>query len=170
MCHSHHCHLPITPAPLHALRAEECLRHICLSLSNPPSHPLHDDLASIAADSPRVRLRVILPMGLRRNSFPVGTRVLHSVPRFWPAGIRGSQQNIPMPGSFHTFGASSILTWVHAQTTSLACPAHPGSLEITTRAFAVISDAEDPYLVNTANEPESSLAPAPLSTTRPLYL
>ena len=33
-------------------------------------------------------------------------------------------------GIFNNFGASSILTWVLADTASAACPAHPGSLDM----------------------------------------
>ena len=48
-------------------------------------------------------------------------------------------------------GASSILTWVYADTASAACLAHPGCLEIMSMTFAaVICDADDPCSVNTA--------------------
>ena len=50
-----------------------------------------------------------------------------------------------------TMGASSILTWVLADTASAACPAHPGNLDIMSMTFAaVICDADDPRSVNTA--------------------
>ena len=62
-------------------------------------------------------------------------------------------------GDPHNFGAS------------LACPVHPGSLEITSRTLAaVMCDAEDPCSVNTACEPESSFTTSPRNTTRPFYL
>ena len=54
-------------------------------------------------------------------------------------------------GIFNNVGASSILTWVKADTASAACPAHPGSLEMISMIFAaVICDADDPCSVNTA--------------------
>ena len=34
-------------------------------------------------------------------------------------------------GIFSHLGASSIFTWVSADTASTACPAHPGGLDIT---------------------------------------
>ena len=58
----------------------------------------------------------------------------------------------------NNFGASSIFTWVEADTASAACPAQPGSLEMISMTFAaVICDADDPCSVNTAEDPESSL-------------
>ena len=58
---------------------------------------------------------------------------------------------------------------MYADTTSAACPAHPGSLEMISITFAaVICDADDPCSVNTAQEPESSVTMSPWSTTRPL--
>ena len=52
-------------------------------------------------------------------------------------------EGLPDSGSFHAFGSSSILTWLQADTGSHACPAHPGSLEITFRTLAtVIFDAD----------------------------
>ena len=63
-----------------------------------------------------------------------------------------------------------MLTWVQADTALLACPAHPGSLAITSRTFmAAICDADDPCSVNTASDPESSFTASPRSTTRPVY-
>ena len=54
-------------------------------------------------------------------------------------------------GIFNKFGASSIFTWVLADTASPACPAHPGSLDMIYMTFAaVICDADDPGSVNTA--------------------
>ena len=54
-------------------------------------------------------------------------------------------------GIFTNFGASSILTWVQADTTSAACPAHPGSLDMISITFAaVICDADEPCSVKTA--------------------
>ena len=54
-------------------------------------------------------------------------------------------------GIFNNVGASSILTWVQADTASAACPEHPGSLDMISMTFAaVICDAEDPCSVNTA--------------------
>ena len=48
-------------------------------------------------------------------------------------------------GIFKNLGASSILTWVKADTASAACPAHPCSLDIMSMTFAaVIWDADDP--------------------------
>ena len=74
-------------------------------------------------------------------------------------------------GIFINVGASSILTWVLADTASAACPAHPGSLEIMSMTFAaVICDADDPCSVNTAYDPESFFTMSPRSTTLPLYL
>ena len=50
-------------------------------------------------------------------------------------------------GIFNNFGASSILTWVQADTASAACPAHPGNLDMISMTFAaVICDADDPCL------------------------
>ena len=54
-------------------------------------------------------------------------------------------------GIFSNFGASSILTWVYADTAPAACPAHLGNLEIISMTLAaVIFDADDPCSVNTA--------------------
>ena len=73
-------------------------------------------------------------------------------------------------GIFGNLGASAILTWVQADSTSAACPAHPGSLEMISMTFAaVICDADDPCSVNTAWAPRSSFTMSPRSTTRPLY-
>ena len=59
-------------------------------------------------------------------------------------------------GIFNNDGASSILTWVQADTASAACPAHPGSPAMTSITFAaVICHADEPCSVNTAEEPES---------------
>ena len=38
-------------------------------------------------------------------------------------------------GISNNVGASSILTWVYADTASAACPAHPGSLAMTSITF-----------------------------------
>ena len=38
-------------------------------------------------------------------------------------------------GIFNNFGASSILTWVLADTASAACPAQHGSLEMISMTF-----------------------------------
>ena len=47
-------------------------------------------------------------------------------------------------GIFSNVGASSILTWVQADTASATCPAHPGRLGIISITHAaVICDAED---------------------------
>ena len=71
---------------------------------------------------------------------------------------------------FNNFRASSIFTWVLAGTASAACPADPGSLDMISMTFAaVICDADDPWTVNTAYDPESSFTKSPRSTTRPLY-
>ena len=71
-------------------------------------------------------------------------------------------------GIFNNFGASSILTWVEADTASAACPAHPGNLEmISITSAAVNCDGDDRCSVNTAQEPESSSTTSPRSTTRP---
>ena len=73
-------------------------------------------------------------------------------------------------GIFNNEGASSILTWVQADTACAACPAHPRSLDIMFMIFAaVICDADDPRSVNTAYDPESSFTVSPRSTTLPLY-
>ena len=54
-------------------------------------------------------------------------------------------------GILNSFGASSIFTWVSADTASAACRAQPGSLEMISMTFAaVICDADDPCSVNTA--------------------
>ena len=66
-------------------------------------------------------------------------------------------------------GASSILTWVSADTASAACPAHPGSFATTSFFAAVICDADDLCSVNTAYDPASSFTMSPRSTTLPLY-
>ena len=71
---------------------------------------------------------------------------------------------------FNNVGVSSILIWVSADTASAACPAHRGSLDMTSMTFAaVICDADDPCSVNTAYDPESSFTVSPRSTTLPLY-
>ena len=73
-------------------------------------------------------------------------------------------------GIYNKYGASSILTWMYADTACAACPAHPGSLAMTSITFAaVICDADEPCSANTAKEPESSFTISPRSTTRPLY-
>ena len=54
-------------------------------------------------------------------------------------------------GIFSNFGASPIFSWVQADTASAACPAQPGSLEMTSMTFAaVIYDADGPCSVTTA--------------------
>ena len=54
-------------------------------------------------------------------------------------------------GIFNNVEASSIFTWVLADTASAARPAHPGSLDMISMTFAaVICDADDPCAVNTA--------------------
>ena len=71
---------------------------------------------------------------------------------------------------FNSDGASTILTWVSADTASAACLAHPGSLDMTSITFAaVICAADDPCSENTAYDPESPFTVSPRSTTRPLY-
>ena len=58
-----------------------------------------------------------------------------------------------------------FLNWVQADTASAACPAHPGSLDITSITFAAATcEADDPCSVNTAYEPESSFTMSPRST------
>ena len=53
-------------------------------------------------------------------------------------------------GIFNIFGASSILTWVSADTASAAYPSQPGNLEmISMISAAVICDADDPCPVST---------------------
>ena len=70
-------------------------------------------------------------------------------------------------GFFQTW-TSSNFTWVLADTASLACPAHPGSLEITSRTLAPdMCDAEDPCTVKTSHEPQSFSTTSSRSTTRP---
>ena len=52
-------------------------------------------------------------------------------------------------GIFHTAGVSSILTCVYADTASAVCPAHLGSLTITSISFAaVVCHADEPCSVN----------------------
>ena len=54
-------------------------------------------------------------------------------------------------GIFNNLGASSIFTWVEADTASAACRAHPGSLDMISMTFAAVTcDADDPCSVNTA--------------------
>ena len=73
-------------------------------------------------------------------------------------------------GNFNNVGASSILTWVLADTASAVCPAHLGSLEIMSMTFAaVICVADEPCSVNTANDFESFFTMSPRRTTLPLY-
>ena len=73
-------------------------------------------------------------------------------------------------GILNDVDASSILTWVQADTASAACPAHPSSLKIMSMTFAgVICDAGDPCPANNAYDPESSFTMSPRSTTLPLY-
>ena len=51
----------------------------------------------------------------------------------------------------HNLWASSIFTWVKADTASAACPLQPGNLEMISMILAtVIWDAEDPFSVNNA--------------------
>ena len=73
-------------------------------------------------------------------------------------------------GIFNNVSASSILTWVSADTASAVCPAHLGSLDIMSINFAaVICDVDAPCSVNASYNPESSFTISPRSTTRPLY-
>ena len=59
---------------------------------------------------------------------------------------------------FNKDGASSILTWVQPDTASAACPAQPGSLDVTSITFAaVICEADDPCSLNTVYEPDHPL-------------
>ena len=54
---------------------------------------------------------------------------------------RGRRNQIPGHSNLKSLSgvaASSILTWVFADTASLACPAHPDSLAITSRTFAAV--------------------------------
>ena len=54
-------------------------------------------------------------------------------------------------GNFNNLWASSIFTWVWADTASAACPSQPGNLEMISMILAaVIWDANDPCSVNTA--------------------
>ena len=70
--------------------------------------------------------------------------------------------DIPTSELYNNDGASSILTWVRADTASAACPAHPGSLAMTSITFAaVIGGADEPCSVNTAYDPEASLTMSP---------
>ena len=39
---------------------------------------------------------------------------------------------------FNNDGASPIFTWVYVDTASAACPAHPGSLAMTSITFAAV--------------------------------
>ena len=56
-------------------------------------------------------------------------------------------------GIFNNLWASSIFTWVLADTASAACPSQPGNLEMISLILAaVIGDAEDPCSVNTAKD------------------
>ena len=55
-------------------------------------------------------------------------------------------------GIFINFGASSIFTWVLADTTSAACASQPGNLGMISMTFAavIICDADETCSVNTA--------------------
>ena len=54
-------------------------------------------------------------------------------------------------GVFDNDGASSVLSWVEADTASAACPAQPGGLDMPSITFAaVICDADEPCSVKTA--------------------
>ena len=78
--------------------------------------------------------------------------------------------DVPIRDVFNNFGASSIFTWEKADTASPASPGQPGSLDVMSMTFAaVICDADDPFSVNTADEPESSFTMSPRNTTLPLY-
>ena len=72
-------------------------------------------------------------------------------------------------GTFNNLWASSIFTWVYADTASAACASQPGNLDMISMILtAVICDADDPWSLNTAQEPESSFTRSHRSTTRPL--
>ena len=65
----------------------------------------------------------------------------------------------------NNFGASSIFTWLQADTL-----AHPGSLEVTSKTLATLAcDAGDPCSVHAAYEPESFFTTSPRDTTGLLY-
>ena len=56
-----------------------------------------------------------------------------------------------LTGIFNIDGASSIFTWVLADTASAAFPVHPGSHDTMSMTFAaVICDADDPSSAKTA--------------------
>ena len=76
----------------------------------------------------------------------------------------------PDLGTFNDVGAWFILIWVQADIASAACPAHPGSLDVTSITFAaVICDADEDCSVFSAYDPESSFTMALRSTTRPSF-
>ena len=90
---------------------------------------------------------------------------------FWTAGPQDRRIQMvghPDSSSPKNFGACLLFTLEYPNTASLACRAHPGRLEITSRT--VMCHADDPCSVNTACEPESSFPTSPRSTTRPLYV
>ena len=71
-------------------------------------------------------------------------------------------------GIFNNVGASSILTWVLADTASAACPEHPGSLEKCPWLLR-LSIATLMIPAHTAHDPEASFTMSPRRTTRSLY-
>ena len=122
--------------------------------------------------------RLVLPIidlqeDIRTNFFPVLRPVLQRCATFFRHLYRGRRVQTSGhsdSGCFSNVGESSTLTWVQADTASLACPAHPGRLAITSWTFAsVICDADEPCSVNTAKDPESSFTILPRSSTGPLY-
>ena len=115
---------------------------------------------------------IVLPKGDRTDSvqeerlgLPYWTMILAICARGRRIQISGHSDF----GFFNNDGASSIFTWVYADTASAACPAQPDSLEMMSMTFAaVIWDADDPCSVNIAYAPESSSTMSPRSTTLPL--
>ena len=73
-------------------------------------------------------------------------------------------------GILCTLEHPSFLTWVLADTASAACPSQSGNFATKSMTFAaVMCDADDPWSVNTACDPESSFTMSPRSTTLPLH-
>ena len=97
---------------------------------------------------------IALPKDDRTNSFqeerlglPYWTMILAILCR----GRRIQMSGHSDFGIFKNLWASSIFTWVYADTASAACPSQPGNLEMISMILAAVTwDAEDPCSVNTA--------------------
>ena len=78
--------------------------------------------------------------------------------------------DIPIPDFPTTLERPPFFTWVQADTASDACPAHPGSLDFTSRTLAAVMFDAGPCSVNTAYEPELSFTTSPHCSTRPSHI